>query len=68
MKKSLLLITMIGMAYLNNAQEVIPLKFEKNPAVSYASAEKKYYSEAWQTTVVTNVSEPSLTVFQPSED
>ena len=51
-----------------NAQEVIPLKFEKNTDVVYANAERKYYSEAWQTTVVTNVSEPTLTLFQPSED
>ena len=59
---------LIGMVHGLNAQEVIRLKFEKNTKVSYPNAEKKYYSEAWGTTVVTNVSEPSLTVFQPSED
>ena len=59
---------MIGIVNGLKAQEVIPLKFERNTKVSYSNAEKKYYSEAWETTVVTNVSEPSLTVFQPSED
>ena len=68
MKKLLLLMMLIGMVHGLNAQEVIPLEFERNPKVSYMNAEKKYFSEAWETTVVTNVSEPSLTVFQPSED
>jgi acetyl esterase/lipase len=68
MKTSLLLLTLIVIVNHSNAQEVIPLKHEINNGVSYENAEKKYYSTAWQTTVVTNVSEPTLTVFQPSED
>lgn len=51
-----------------SGQEVIHLPYDENPAVVYQNAERKYYSEAWQTTVVTNVSEPTLTVFEPSED
>ena len=68
MKKSLLLLALVMIVQLGYAQEVIPLKFTVNEGVSYANAEKKYYSEAWLTTVVTNVSVPTLTVFQPSED
>lgn len=68
MRKTLLLLVLTGIVHLGHAQEVIPLKFQKNESVIYKHAEKKYYSGAWQTTVVTNVSEPSLTVFQPSED
>jgi len=68
MKKSLLLPALVMIFNLSHAQEVIPLKFKVNEGVSYVNAEKKYYSEAWQTTVVTNVSVPTLTVFQPSED
>jgi acetyl esterase/lipase len=68
MKKLLLLWAMIGIVRLSQAQEVIPLAYEKNEAVTYEKAERKYYSTAWETTVVTNVSEPTLTVFQPSED
>ena len=68
MKKSVLFLALAGIFYLNNAQQVISLTYEKNPGVTYENPEMKYYSEAWETTVVTNVSEPSLTVFQPSED
>ncbi len=68
MKKPIVLIALMMIVHLSRAQEVIPLKYEKNEGVSYVNAENKYYSEAWQTTVVTNVSEPSLTLFQPSED
>lgn len=68
MKRHLIFLALIGLVNLSRAQEVIPLKFQKNEGVSYENAEKKYYSGAWQTTVITNVSEPSLTVFQPSED
>jgi hypothetical protein len=67
-KKTLMLLILTGIAVMNHAQEVIPLKFEKNQGITYENAERKYYSEVWQTTVVTNVSEPSLSVFQPSED
>ncbi len=59
---------MTGYVFPGNGQEVILLPYDKNPAVVYQNAERKYYSEAWQTTAVTNVSEPTLTVFQPSED
>jgi acetyl esterase/lipase len=68
MKKTLLLLMMTGVIFSGRAQEVVPLKVEKIPGVIYKKAERKYYSEAWETTVVTNVSEPTLTVFQPSED
>jgi acetyl esterase/lipase len=68
MKKLLLLLAMTAIFKLSQAQEVIPLAFEKNEAVSYENAEKQYYSKAWETTVVTNVSIPTLTVFRPSAD
>lgn len=68
MKKAIMLLAMTGVISWSNAQEVIPLKFEKISGISYENAEKLYYSQAWQTTVVTNVSEPTLTVFRPSAD
>jgi dienelactone hydrolase len=68
MKKLFLLLSIMGIVKLSQAQEVIALKYENNAAVSYEYPEKQYYSTAWETTVVTNVSEPSLTVFQPTED
>jgi len=68
MKKLLLLPALVMIFSLSHAQEVIPLEFKVNEDVSYVNAERIYYSGAWQTTVVTNVSVPTLTVFQPSED
>ena len=52
-----------------SAQDVIPL----NPTNASASAqpsypEKEYYSTVWKTEVVTNVTQPTLTVFKPSPD
>lgn len=48
------------------AQQVIPLPFSagmKGSSETYP--EKQYFSKAWNTEVVTNVTRPSLTVYQP---
>lgn len=49
-----------------HAQDIIPL----NPTASTQPAypEKEYYSNAWHTEVITNVTQPTLTVFKPSPD
>ncbi len=48
------------------AQQVIqlPLPGASNPAG--ANAEKQYFSKSWNTEIVTNVSQPSLTVYKPA--
>lgn len=49
------------------AQQVIPL-YPGNPPGSSGQAnypEQRYFSKAWNTPVVTNVTRPTLTVFQP---
>lgn len=49
------------------AQQTIPLypgAAPGNPAQTYP--EKQYFSEAWHTNVVTNVTQPTLTVFKPT--
>jgi acetyl esterase/lipase len=50
------------------AQQTIPLypgtPPGNNPAQTYP--EKQYYSKAWSTQVVTNVTQPTLTVFKPA--
>lgn len=49
------------------AQQTIPLypgPAPGNPAQTYP--EKQYYSQAWRTNVVTNVTQPTLTVFKPT--
>lgn len=46
------------------SQKVIPLESRKIPDVNYSQPEKQYFSEAWQTEVITNVSEPQLLAFE----
>jgi acetyl esterase/lipase len=48
------------------AQETIFLPFEKPENISWSNKEKEYYSEIWNTQVITNVSIPSLQVYRPS--
>ena len=48
------------------AQQVIPLPFGADTgALPESYPEKQYFSKAWNTEVVTNVTKPSLTVYQP---
>lgn len=48
------------------AQQVIPLPFTPGTSASAESyPEKQYFSKAWNTEVVANVTKPSLTVYQP---
>jgi len=51
------------------AQEAIPLYPGATPGSTQESyPEKQYFSKAWNTQVVTNVTRPSLTIFRPSPD
>ncbi|HEY3703417.1 MAG TPA: alpha/beta hydrolase [Terracidiphilus sp.] len=54
---------LIVCAPLTPAQTVIPL-YPASP--SAPDTEKQYFSEAWHTNVVTNVTRPTLTVFKPT--
>ncbi|ASV29074.1 alpha/beta hydrolase [Maribacter cobaltidurans] len=47
------------------AQEIIELPYETTQNVSWEGGEKEYYSDIWQTQVVTNVSTPTMEVFAP---
>jgi len=63
MKKiSLLLLAYIQVGI---AQEFIEIPYEESANVTWAHEEKQYFSEVWKTDVVTNVSVPTLQVFQP---
>ena len=76
--KSLALCTLCAALYLipvAAAQQVIPLYPGNAPAPASGSApapatypEQRYFSKAWNTEVVTNVTRPTLTVFQPSPE
>ncbi|WP_304238095.1 alpha/beta hydrolase [Jiulongibacter sediminis] len=64
MKKLLALSLLTFSAF---GQQIIPLDHEPVPGVTYENPEKQFYSEAWQTQVVTNVSKPVLMVYEPEE-
>jgi len=51
------------------AQEVIPLYSGSAPGSAQETyPEKQYFSKAWNTQVVSNVTKPSLTIFKPSAE
>ena len=68
MKKLTVSLVLLHASLLTFAQEVIPLKFDRVEGVAYPNQEKQFYSNNWGTTVVTNVSIPTVTVFEPSAD
>jgi acetyl esterase/lipase len=56
-------------ALLSFAQDVIPLYQGQppgSPATQESYPEKEYFSTAWNTQVVSNVTKPSLTVYKPA--
>jgi len=50
------------------AQQVINLPFETPANIFWTGEENDYHSEDWNTRVITNVSKPSMIVYEPSED
>jgi len=62
--------TISAIAFLSTlalAQDVIPLYQGTPPGSQEANyAEKQYFSKAWNTEVVSNVTKPSLTVYKPA--
>jgi len=49
------------------AQEIIELPYQKDSKVVWNGPEKSYYSDIWETEVVTNVSVPTIEVFKPEK-
>lgn len=47
------------------AQEIIELPYKKDSKVIWHGPVKSYYSDIWETEVVTNVSVPTMEVFKP---
>ena len=68
MKTLLNLIALLFVTLTAFSQEVVSLPYKELSDMEYPTSEKKYYNEAWQTTVVTNVSKPTLTVYRPSSE
>lgn len=47
------------------SQEIVDLPSKPSMEISWNKPEKTYFSEIWQTQVVTNVSKPTMEVFRP---
>jgi acetyl esterase/lipase len=65
--KKLILLSSLFLSMQLLSQKTIELPFEKNTEVNWNTAEKEYYSDIWQTEVVTNVSVPRLEVYEAAE-
>ncbi len=71
MKRSVLAlfaITLIATSHMGLSQEVITLPYEEIEGVSWKNQEKQYFTSIWQTTVVTNVAVPTMTVYRPTAE
>ncbi|MEM6320872.1 MAG: alpha/beta hydrolase [Bacteroidota bacterium] len=66
MLKSYLVICLSIFNFALVAQEIISLPItEKDDGVKWENKEKQFYSDIWQTEVVSNVSKPTMQVFRP---
>ncbi|CAM4416075.1 alpha/beta hydrolase [Zobellia roscoffensis] len=65
MKKFSLILSFLTVFQIGLAQQFIELPYEKSSTVTWTHEEKQYFSEIWKTEVVTNVSIPTIQVFQP---
>ena len=67
MKKISLLFSFFLIVQIGLAQEFIEIPYEKSKTVKWENEERQYFSDIWNTGVVTNVSVPTLQVFQPEK-
>ena len=65
MKFKISLVVLLCYTSVSFAQELVHLPDDTN-AIVWEGDEKEYYSDIWQTQVVTNVSKPRMQVFRPS--
>lgn len=56
----------VAAAVTSLAQQVVPLPVAGAAAPQGSNTEKQYFSKAWNTEVMTNVTQPSLTVYKPA--
>jgi acetyl esterase/lipase len=62
------LMSLFGLPLTVNAQQVIRLdQAVPSGSVKWTHAEREYFSPIWNTQVVTNVSQPTLTVYAPAQ-
>ncbi len=63
----ILILLTVGLSMNMMAQEIIELPINKyNEAVTWPDSEKDFFSDTWQTRVITNVSKPTMIVHRPA--
>lgn len=67
MRRILILLLFISF-FTNYSQEIVELPQEHTGEIMWPNSEKEYFSQIWQTEVVTNVSKPTMQVFRPSAE
>ncbi len=65
MKKIMALLMFALASIFTHAQEIVMLPHENGAGTVWEGEEKEYFSNIWQTQVVTNVSVPAMEVFRP---
>jgi len=66
--KKLLLISAFLASWSLVSQEHVALPNEAIPGITWDTPQREYFSDIWQTEVVTNVSQPHLDIFLPEGD
>ncbi len=66
-KKIALCMSLFCLSY-GVTQEIIALPTTNGEHINWENSEKEYFSEIWETQVVTNVSKPTIRVFRPSNE
>ena len=67
MKNLIFSLLLLSAGFLS-AQEIVELPKEHTGEIMWTGGEKEFFSNIWQTEVVTNVSKPTMEVFRPAED
>lgn len=65
MKKIVIFLLLGNLSILVGAQEIIALPYEKPMEIQWNGDPKNYFSEIWDTQVVTNISVPTMQAFIP---
>ncbi|MCP4884350.1 MAG: alpha/beta hydrolase [Flavobacteriales bacterium] len=68
MKNFTLIILMLHFCLTAASQEIVKLPHEESAQVIWEGEEKEYFSNIWNTQVVTNVSVPTLSIFKPAAE
>lgn len=65
--KQFTFLLLLTMSFTTYSQDIVILPFEKVKGVKYKTEEREFFSNLWDTQVITNVSTPTLAVYEPEK-